>query len=60
MESRAPSPGDPSTRNGISKSELAWLGRLKHQHVAAFADRHRLSYGWLLEGSGPEHRETPV
>lgn len=40
-------------KNGISKSELAWLGRLKHQELAAFADRHRLSYDWLLTGEGP-------
>jgi hypothetical protein len=37
-------------QNGIDKSELAWLGRIKHQDLAAFADRHRLSYNWLLEG----------
>ena len=39
-------------QNGIDKSELAWLGRLKHQDLAAFAERHRVSYGWLLEGWG--------
>jgi hypothetical protein len=42
-------------QNGIDKSELAWLGRIKHQDLAAFADRHGLSYEWLLEG-----RETPT
>jgi len=39
-------------QNGIDKSELAWLGRIKHEHLAAFADRHGLSYEWSLEGSG--------
>ena len=39
-------------RNGIDKSELAWLGRIKHQDLAAFADRHRLSLEWLLTGEG--------
>jgi hypothetical protein len=39
-------------QNGIDKSELAWLGRIKHQDLAAFAERHRLSYNWLLEGEG--------
>jgi hypothetical protein len=39
-------------QNGIDKSELAWLGRLKHEDLAAFADRHRLSYDWLLTGEG--------
>jgi len=47
-------------RNGIDKSELAWLGRIKHQDLAAFADRYGLSYEWLLEGSGTEGRETPT
>jgi len=47
-------------RNGIDKSELAWLGRIKHEHLAAFADRYGLSYEWLLEGSGTEGRETPT
>ena len=37
-------------QNGIDKSELAWLGRIKHEHLAAFADRYGLSYEWLLEG----------
>jgi len=46
-------------RNGIDKSELAWLGRIKHEHLAAFADRYGLSYEWLLEGIGTEGRETP-
>jgi hypothetical protein len=41
-----------AAQNGIDKSELAWLGRIKHQDLAAFADRHRLSYNWLLEGEG--------
>ena len=39
-------------RNGIDKSELAWLGRIKHQDLAAFAERHQLSYDWLLTGEG--------
>jgi hypothetical protein len=39
-------------QNGIDKSELAWLGRIKHQDLAAFADRHRLSLDWLLTGEG--------
>jgi len=39
-------------RNGIDKSELAWLGRIKHQDLAAFADRHQLSLEWLLTGEG--------
>jgi len=44
-------------QNGIAKTEIAWLGRLKHQDIVAFADRHRLSYDWLLEGgSGPQLR----
>jgi len=47
-------------RNGIDKSELAWLGRIKHEHLVAFADRYGLSYKWLLEGSGTEGRETPT
>jgi hypothetical protein len=47
-------------RNGIPESELVWLGRIKHQDLAAFADRYGLSYEWLLEGSGTEGRETPT
>jgi hypothetical protein len=47
-------------QNGIDKSELAWLGRIKHEHLAAFADRYGLSYEWLLEGSGTEGGETPT
>ena len=39
-------------QNGIDQSELDWLGRLKHEDIAAFADRHRIRYGWLLEGEG--------
>jgi hypothetical protein len=39
-------------RNGIDKSELAWLGRIKHEHLAAFADRYGLSLEWLLTGEG--------
>jgi len=47
-------------QNGIDKSELAWLGRIKHEHLVVFADRYGLSYEWLLEGSGTEGRETPT
>lgn len=47
-------------QSGIDKTELAWLGRIKHEHLAAFADRYGLSYKWLLEGSGTEGRETPT
>jgi hypothetical protein len=39
-------------QNGIDKSELAWLGRIKHPDIVAFAECHRLGYGWLLEGEG--------
>jgi hypothetical protein len=45
-------------QHGIDKGELAWLGRIKHYDIAAFAERHRLSYHWLLEGEGPEGRQT--
>jgi hypothetical protein len=38
-------------KRGIPKSELAWLGRIKHQDLAAFADRYRLSYEWMLTGN---------
>jgi hypothetical protein len=47
-------------QNGIDKSELGWLGRIKHQDLAAFADRYELRYEWLLEGIGTEGRETPT
>jgi hypothetical protein len=43
-------------QNGIDKSELAWLGRIKHQDLAAFAERHRLSYNWLLTREGAQTR----
>jgi hypothetical protein len=43
-------------QNGIDKSELVWLGRIKHQDLVAFADRHRLSYNWLLTGKGTPTR----
>jgi hypothetical protein len=39
-------------QNGIDESELAWLSRIKHQDLAAFGERHRLSYNWLLTGEG--------
>ena len=45
-------------QNGIDKSELAWLGRLKHEDLATFAERHRLSYDWLLEGKGQTFRSA--
>jgi hypothetical protein len=47
-------------QNGIDKTELAWLGRIKHQDIAAFAERHRLSYGWLLEGAGQPAPDAPI
>jgi hypothetical protein len=43
-------------KRGIDKSELAWLGRIKHQDLAAFAERHRLSYDWLSTGEGEQTR----
>jgi hypothetical protein len=47
-------------QNGIDKTELAWLGRIKHQDIAAFAERHRLSYDWLLEGDGQPAPDAPI
>jgi hypothetical protein len=43
-------------QNGIDKSKLAWLGRSRHQDLTAFAERHRLSYNWLLTGEGAQTR----
>ena len=34
----------------IPKSEMAWLGRIKHQDLARFAERHGVDYEWMLEG----------
>jgi hypothetical protein len=34
----------------IPKSELAWLGRLKHEELVRFAERHRVDYEWMLTG----------
>jgi hypothetical protein len=37
-------------QNGIDKSELAWLGRLRHQDLVSFARRHRVDYAWMFTG----------
>src|SRR3981081_3891200 len=47
-------------KNSIPKSELAWLGRLKHQDLADFATRHRVSLEWLLEGKGRIFEKDPI
>ncbi len=46
-------------KRGIPKSELAWLGRIKHQDIAAVAEQHRISYGLKLEGRGSTFRTDP-
>jgi hypothetical protein len=34
----------------IPKNEMAWLGRMKHQDLVSFAERHRVDYEWMLTG----------
>jgi hypothetical protein len=34
----------------IPKSEISWIGRLKHEDLIRFAQRHRVSLDWLLCG----------
>ncbi len=34
----------------IPESEMAWLGRIKHDLVR-FAQRHRVDYEWMLTGN---------
>jgi hypothetical protein len=36
----------------IPKSEMAWLGRIKHEAVADFAERYSVRLAWLLKGEG--------
>ena len=35
----------------IPKSEMAWLGRIKHEDLVRFAQRHRVDYEWMLTGN---------
>jgi len=34
----------------LPNSEIKWMGRLEHYDLMCFAERHRLSYDWLLWG----------
>ena len=34
----------------IPKSEMIWIGRIKHEDLIRFAQRHRVSLDWLLCG----------
>jgi hypothetical protein len=34
----------------IPKSEMTWLGRLRHEDLVNFAQRHRVDYAWMLTG----------
>jgi len=35
----------------IPKSEMAWLGRIKHEDLVRFAQRRRVDYEWMLTGN---------
>jgi hypothetical protein len=35
----------------IPKSKMAWLGRIKHEDLVCFAERHRVDYEWMLTGN---------
>jgi hypothetical protein len=35
----------------IPKSEMAWLGRLKHHDLVCFARRHRVDIEWMITGN---------
>jgi hypothetical protein len=34
----------------IPKSEISWIGRLKHEDLIRFAQRHRVDYAWMFTG----------
>ena len=34
----------------IPKSEMTWIGRLRHEDLIRFAQRYRVSLDWLLCG----------
>ena len=34
----------------IPKSEMIWIGRIKHEDLIRFAQRYRVSLDWLLCG----------
>jgi hypothetical protein len=34
----------------IPKSEMLWLGRLRHEDLVNFAQRHRIDYAWMFTG----------
>ena len=34
----------------IPKSEMAWLGRLRHEDLIRCAQRHRIDYAWMFTG----------
>jgi hypothetical protein len=47
-------------KNSIPKSELAWLGRLKHLEIANFTEKHGVNVEWLLEGKGRIFKKDPI
>ena len=47
-------------KNSIPKSELAWLGRLKHHEIANFTEKHGGNLEWLLEGKGRIFKNDPI
>ena len=47
-------------KNSIPKSELAWLGRIKHHEIANFTEKHGVNLEWLLEGKGRIFEKDPI
>ena len=50
-----------AAERGLPDADMKWLGRLRHDDVFAFIERHQLSYDWVLRGdpSGLQRQAKP-
>lgn len=42
-----------AAERNIPEGDMKWLGRLRHEDMIEFVQKHRLSWPWVLCGEGP-------
>jgi hypothetical protein len=41
-----------AAERNIPEGDMKWLGRLRHEDMVEFVQKHRLSWPWVLCGEG--------
>jgi hypothetical protein len=42
-----------AAQRGVPDDQMKWLGRIRHQDLAEFVQKHRLVWAWVFCGEGP-------